>query len=69
MAEQADPVDVVTAALNVRGQLLADELQAVLDLRNAEIQAARDKYAASLKEIKAKQGALKRMMKTATEKL
>ena len=59
----------VTTALQEKKAELDAELKAVLELRDAEIQAARDKYAASLKQIKAKQGALKRMMKTAEERL
>jgi predicted negative regulator of RcsB-dependent stress response len=59
----------VTTALQAKKAELEAELKAVLELRDAEIQAARDKYAASLKQIKAKQGALKRMMKTAEERL
>jgi hypothetical protein len=59
----------VTTALQEKKAELDAELKAVIEARDTEIQAARDKYAASLKQIKAKQGALKRMMKTATEKL
>ena len=59
----------VTTALQAKKAELDAELKDVLELRDAEIQAARDKYAASLKQIKAKQGALKRMMKTAEERL
>ena len=59
----------VTTALQEKKAELDAELKAFLELRNAEIQAARDKYAASLKQIKAKQGALKRIMKTAEERL
>ena len=57
----------VTTALQAKKAELDAELKAPPARR--EIQAARDKYAASLKQIKAKQGALKRMMKTVEERL
>jgi hypothetical protein len=61
---QMEGNDFLGGALKIKEQLLADELAAVIEARDTEIQAARDKYAAALKEIKAKQGRLKRMIKT-----
>ena len=58
----------VTTVLKTKGEELEKELKSVIEERDAEIQAARDKHAAALKEIKAKQGRLKRMV-TASEKL
>jgi len=44
---------------------LEEKLEDVLEQRNFEIQVARDKYAGSLKALLAKQGRLKRMMRSA----
>ena len=68
MAEKSVDLTVIDV-LKIKENELSGRLQAVLDERNEAIEAAKAKYAEALKEIKAKQGALKRMMKTATEKL
>ena len=72
MSEQYKPQsgkdDEVMAALKVKKKELAAELEAVLNERDLDIEAAKAKYAAALKEIKAKQGRLKRMVKS-SEKL
>jgi hypothetical protein len=58
----------VSTALSTKMAELEVQKQVILEQRNAEIQAAREKYAEALKEITKKQGALKRMLKT-SEKL
>ena len=58
----------VTEALEAKFDDLEAEKKAILETRDAEIKAARDKYAASLKEVNAKIGKTGRMLKT-SEKL
>ena len=59
----------VLTELQAKQQELEEEKKAILAERDAEIAAAKEKYAQALKEITAKQGRVKRMVKTATEKL
>ena len=70
----------VLSELEAKQVELEAEKKAILEARDAEIAAARQKYAQGLKEITAKyaqglkeitakQGRVKRMVKTATEKL
>ena len=58
----------VISELEAKKAELEDEKKAILETRDAEIKAARDKYATSLKEINAKIGKTTRMLKT-SEKL
>lgn len=59
----------VLTELQAKQAELEAEKKVILEARDAEIAAARQKYATGLKEIKAKMGRVKRMVKTATEKL
>jgi len=59
----------ITTALTEEMAQLKTAKAIILEQRNAEITAARNKYANALKKITAKQGALKRMIKTAESKL
>ena len=58
----------VLSELEAKQVELEAEKKAILEARDAEIAAARQKYAQGLKEITAKMGRLKRMI-TANEKL
>ena len=59
----------VLTELQAKQAELEEEKKAILAERDAEIAAAKAKYAQALKEITAKQGRVKRMVKTATERL
>ena len=59
----------VLSELQAKQTELEAEKKTILEARDAEIAAARQKYAQGLKEITAKMGRVKRMVKTATEKL
>ena len=59
----------VTDALQVEMDELDTKIKTLRNDRDAEIKAAKDKYALGLKAGMAKRGKLKRMMKTATEQL
>ena len=55
----------VLTELQAKQQELEEEKKAILAERDAEIAAAKAKYAQALKEITKKQGAAKRMVKSA----
>ena len=59
----------ILTELQAKQAELEEEKKAILAERDAEIAAAKEKYAQALKEITAKMGRVKRMVKTATEKL
>ena len=59
----------VLTELQAKQAELEEEKKAILAERDAEIAAAKEKYAQALKEITKKQGAAKRMVMTATERL
>ena len=58
----------VLSELQAKQEELEAEKKTILEARDAEIAAAREKYAQGLKEITAKMGRVKRMI-SATEKL
>lgn len=59
----------VLSELETKMTELEAEKKAILAARDEAIKTAKETYVASLKEINAKMGRVKRMTKTATEKL